>query len=1155
MSCKQRRDHITLFSFIATFCLFTFQVSHSVSFGQRKEGLPAYQVHDNDQQQGPGLPRSNPPDLTELRPESVSSLGEPDPHVSAPTRHDHLFRTIGHIRPVERTSTSVPKKEYQADFTGFHVQGKVSGPTSSPYFSTWLAMSPLVKCDDGVMTFTATGEEFTHLLVDRGTASPISLSQLPSYCGYLVKMSWSDLEMMVPYDACYITQENGSYVLPMLWWGSPLKLSCPVQASSPVPSSSHSAPRMFCSPYGMALQMQEQDIQLLGVLVNGGWGPFVSPECAYRVSSSPGNLAFFISYSAACITHSGGIHLQFVLDDQTYILSCPVNPQFPYNPDTVSPAPSTPPPSTTTTTTPPQPTTQEHFAQLPHFPNYPYPGFQYLQFPQVFPSGPQPAHTPHPTSPPATHPPKHPASLYYPEYYLQMPYYPEPTAAPVTQAPAPLTPSPLSPKQPAGPQYPVYPFYHPTYFNLFNHGLFSNPGVGVQPAPTSQPAITTPSPVPPTITRTMVPKQPDLPSYPFYQSYPKQTIHFPHITAPPHAKEMAQTVTQETPTPTIQPNTHTMCVHPPHPYYPNYHPLYPPHNLPSYPHHPVTHPPTTTTSTTTIPTTPTYTSDPVSPTAAPTPQHPHFRCLMGAIVVFLPFAHLESIQVRDEMMTWLLVSSVSRVCRYMLQRAEGSGVFLHSPLPACHSQQSTPTNISLPLRFWDLSMGQYRTLDLQCPYQTAPPAVVTPSVFPTPASTPTAKVSPTLVVPKPKVFCSSYQMAVELAPGPISEILVKDIKGNQMILQDVPKDCGYSARKGKDGKNLLSLELHSRCYMSVQGKLYIITVVYVTLNGRRKARLSCPVVISRSGQECNLPIEQRLPCGPRSVSQGQCLSVGCCFSKLPPACYYPMDECTIDRHFVFSVPASLTDPPLSPTMLVAAGNSTCKPERVTSDYALFKIPMDGCGTRRLMAGKTVIYMLEIINKVQALSLNYGTITRDSPVRLLVECRFLPGTVLSVSYLVKTPTLGSEVQTQGMFGVQLRIAKDAQYSSFHPQYHQPLQMLLGKPLYLEVRLLNAPDPSLVLLVNFCVAYPRSGKAVWMLLYNGCPNPLDPALQQVVLSDPRPPSPQAQTRHFTISTFQFLPDGDFKDPDEEIYFMCSTEICSPRDGPCVEGCFGQ
>uniref|UniRef100_A0A3Q4I134 Zmp:0000001145 n=1 Tax=Neolamprologus brichardi TaxID=32507 RepID=A0A3Q4I134_NEOBR len=231
--------------------------------------------------------------------------------------------------------------------------------------------------------------------------------------------------------------------------------------------------------------------------------------------------------------------------------------------------------------------------------------------------------------------------------------------------------------------------------------------------------------------------------------------------------------------------------------------------------------------------------------------------------------------------------------------------------------------------------------------------------------------------------------------------------------------------------------------------------------------------------------------------------------------------CTIDRHFVFSVPASITEPPLSPALLVAAGNFTCRPQKVTSDYALFKIPMDGCGTRRML-GETVVYMVEVINMVQAISLNYGTITRDSPV-LLVECRYMPGTVLTVSYIVKTPTLGPEIQSYGAFGVQLRIAED-QYKRYYPQYHQPLKMMLGKPLNLEVRLLNSPDPTLVLLVNFCVAYPRSGKAVWVLLYN-----------------------------FTITTFQFLPDGEFKDLDEEIYFMCSTEICSPRDGPCVEGCF--
>ncbi|XP_027138282.1 zona pellucida sperm-binding protein 4 [Larimichthys crocea] len=749
------------------------------------------------------------------------------------------------------------------------------------------------------------------------------------------------------------------------------------------------------------------------------------------------------------------------------------------------------------------------------------------------------------TAPPPTQAPIPQAAPYYPQYYLQMPHYPTPTAAPVTQAPAPLPPSPLPPppsppKQPEGPQYPVGPFYHPAFYSsYYQYGHFPY-----------HPTIAPPSPSP------MIPKQP--PSYTFSQFYPQKPIYIPPPTPPLPAKEKPQTTPQEPAAPpiTCTPYTQTICSYP-YPYYPHHHPLYPPYYYPPHPpvpQYPQTPPPMTTKKPFTTTTTPCATSP--TPTTTTTtastsaPQTFYLQCLMGRMIAFLPFAHPDSIQVRDQMKSWLFLSSVSPLCGYTVQMAADSGVILHSPLPACHSETRTPTIVSLPLRFWDLSVARYRTVDLQCPYQTPPPVTVPP----TPPSTTTIPTSGK-VVQKPKVFCSPHQMTVELPPGPISGIVVKDFKGNQMNLQDVPKHCGYSARKGKDGKVRLSLRLHSRCHMSVQGKKYIVTVLYTTAHGRQEAQLFCPVLIPRPGQECNLPSEQRLPCGRGSVSEPQCLSMGCCFSKQPPACYYHMDECTIDRHFVFSVPASLTEPPLSPAQLVAADNSTCKPQRVTSDYALFKIPMDGCGARRVMVGKTMVYIVEIVNKVQTISLNYGTITRDSPVRLLVECRYLPGTVLTVSYMVKTPTIGSAVPTQGVFGVQLRIAKDVQYSSYYPQYHRPLQMLLGKPIYLEVRLVNTPDPSLVLLVHYCVAYPRSGKAVWLLLYNGCPNPLDPAPQQAVLLDPRPPSPQAQTRRFTISTFQFLPDGEFKDPEEEIYFMCSTEICSPRDGPCVEGCFGR
>lgn len=60
----------------------------------------------------------------------------------------------------------------------------------------------------------------------------------------------------------------------------------------------------------------------------------------------------------------------------------------------------------------------------------------------------------------------------------------------------------------------------------------------------------------------------------------------------------------------------------------------------------------------------------------------------------------------------------------------------------------------------------------------------------------------------------------------------------------------------------------------------------------------------------------------------------------------PMAECTADRHFVFSIPATLTEPPLTPTLLVAAGNSSCTPQKVVADLAIFKIPLDGCGTHK-----------------------------------------------------------------------------------------------------------------------------------------------------------------------------------------------------------------
>ncbi|XP_075318456.1 uncharacterized protein LOC142378112 [Odontesthes bonariensis] len=816
-------------------------------------------------------------------------------------------------------------KEVLNQSIGFpEVQRKVVALSSDPgpRFSALEAMHPLVKCDKNDMTFTASGQGLSYLLVDREGASPISVFQLPQYCGYSVKATWSNLEMIVPYDGCFITQENGNYVLHMLWLGSLLKMSCPIMAAAS-PLSPPSSPSVFCSPDGMAVQIrvQKQGVPVLGVLVIPQFTHTHSPP--QDPPSSPGVL------------------------------------QLPLNTDPARTVPTSP------LSTPSQTQNQEQAAQLPGYPYYPYPGLQYHQLPQVNPSAPQSSH---PLQPTISTPPESQQQRF------QYPSGPDlPPAREKPQKPEAPQDMCLSSSDPSCSDYPYHHIFHPQHYD--------------QPYPS-------------------------LPSYPQIQ------------------------------------------------------------------------PPVTKIPSTTIPWL--------------GPQTPYLQCLKGKLVVLLPFADPDSIQVRDHLKTWLLLSSVSQLCGYMLQRTTGHGVILLSPLPACHSQL------------------QNKTWDLRCPYQSVAetPAPAVPSISPPSPSTTKDEISP--FVTRTKVFCFSQQMTFRMSPD----------------------GSATDVQRGE-----------------VEGANYVITVIYMTESGRKEAHVSCPVVIPRSENECNLHSEYRLPCGSSSVSQTQCLSMGCCFDKHPPACYYPMDECTIDRRMIFYVPASLTDPPLSPGLLVAANNSTCKPQKATSEYALFNIPMDGCGTRRVVVSKTVVYMVEITNVIQTVGLNYGIITRDSPVRLLVECRYVPGTSLSVSYVVKTPTLGPEIHTQGVFGVQLRIAKDAHYNSYYPQYHQPLHMLLGKPLHLEVRLLNSPDPSLVLLVHFCVAYPRSGKAVWVLLYNGCPNPLDPEPPKTVLAYPKPaPSPQSQTRRFTISTFQFLPDGEFQDMDEEVYFMCSTEICSPRDGPCVEGCFG-
>lgn len=61
--------------------------------------------------------------------------------------------------------------------------------------------------------------------------------------------------------------------------------------------------------------------------------------------------------------------------------------------------------------------------------------------------------------------------------------------------------------------------------------------------------------------------------------------------------------------------------------------------------------------------------------------------------------------------------------------------------------------------------------------------------------------------------------------------------------------------------------------------------------------------------------------------------------------------------------------------------------------------------------------------------------------------------------------------------------DESFTSYHPEAHLPLSLVKGRPVYMEVGLLNHPEPDLVLLVHYCLVYTYTPYASWMLIYDG------------------------------------------------------------------------
>ncbi|XP_030649124.1 zona pellucida sperm-binding protein 4-like [Chanos chanos] len=381
----------------------------------------------------------------------------------------------------------------------------------------------------------------------------------------------------------------------------------------------------------------------------------------------------------------------------------------------------------------------------------------------------------------------------------------------------------------------------------------------------------------------------------------------------------------------------------------------------------------------------------------------------------------------------------------------------------------------------------------------------------------------------PNVTCTSRQIRALFGPKVLDNLQVKDTSGVSKPVPKFREQCGVKSVREKDG-SLIFTSQYDSCYTRIEGSLaaVILEVQLVTGGSRFKVNISCPLQKkqfpkpraqtqtqtqkSASSWKCNIQRALRVACGPQGVSSSACLKLGCCYNSHDSVCYYRVNVCSLDGHFVFSVKATDSSPPLDPSRLMIRGHPRCTPAVSSSEAAVFKFGVTECG---------------------------ATVQR-------IQCQYAASALLYTGQKVMNPTNPPPVTAMGSVQVQMRLAKDESYSSFYSTEELPLTLPLRRLAYVEVSIVPpSPDPRLSLRVRDCFAYPASRHSVWTLLYDGCPNPLDDLRSSVSVGKGR------GVRWFDVKTFAFLDPETGQPKMEELYFYCWVEICTEEE-ECQQQC---
>ncbi|NXR89313.1 ZP1 protein, partial [Hypocryptadius cinnamomeus] len=315
-------------------------------------------------------------------------------------------------------------------------------------------------------------------------------------------------------------------------------------------------------------------------------------------------------------------------------------------------------------------------------------------------------------------------------------------------------------------------------------------------------------------------------------------------------------------------------------------------------------------------------------------------------------------------------------------------------------------------------------------------------------------------------------------------------------------------------------------------------------------------------EQCQVPVG-RMPC---VAPQGRdaCLQAGCCYDDMDRTtpCYYGNTatvQCLLEGHFVLVVPRGMVALPYNlDSVRLASSQAGCEPRHVSEAFVMFRFPVTHCGTTVQVIEDMLIYENQLISTIDVQGSPRGSVTRDSVYILRARCIYNSSDILPLGVEVAMPPTAAPLAMPGPLGLQLRIATDESYSSYHAVGDFPLVRVLRDPIYVEVRLLQKTDPNLVLVLHHCWASPGShttSQPQWPILVEGCPFQGDNYRTRLIPMGPASPELPFPSHYqrFVISTFAFVEPPGMAVLEGEVYISCSASVCHlAQPEPCRPSC---